>query len=89
MKCIKFNENFAPMIGQEYLAGSYPETGLYFTQTGYIVINKEAGLCYNIGMNIKLTEHIEPTQQQSNMTEAFILKALAVAQNPELIREVI
>jgi hypothetical protein len=89
MKYLKFNETFVPMLGQEHMSISYPESGLYYTPQGYLVVNKENGVTYNLGIHIKLSEYVEPTQQQSNMTEAFILKALAVAQNPELIREVI
>jgi hypothetical protein len=89
MKYLKFNENFAPQLGMEYAAQTYPESGIYHTSAGYIIVNKESMLAMNLGMNITLTEYIEPTQAQSNMTEAFVLKALAVAQNPSLIKEIV
>lgn len=89
MKYLKFIESFAPVIGQEFNYLNYPESGIYHTSGGYIVVNRESMLAFNIGTNITLTEYIEPTQQQSNMTEAFILKALAVAQDPSLIKEIV
>ena len=89
MKYLKLNETFVPHIGMEYLANEYPESGIYHCSIGYVIVSKESNLAFGIGRNLTLIEYIEPTQYQSNMTEAFILKALAVAQNPSLVKELV
>jgi hypothetical protein len=87
MRYLPVIEDFSCLVGTEYVAATYPKTGIYKNPLiGYIAVNKESGLCACIGVAMN-TETLEP--QSSGISEAFVLKALAISQNPELAKDLL
>jgi hypothetical protein len=88
MKALKLNEDYVPTPGGEYMAEQYPGTGLYRTSTGsYTLVYLSAGLrcCVSV-TDVPLIEVTEPNPKETrgSFSESFMLKALAIAQNPAL-----
>lgn len=88
MKYIELNEHFKVTIGQEYISSAYPETGMYHSSAcGYVLVNKEQGTVFPIGTTLFFNQSQELTATGQNLSESFVLKVLAIAQNPELAKE--
>ena len=80
MKYIKLNESYKATNGEDYTLSKYPCSGMFECSIGYIHVNKERNI-YSI---ISSLPSIEEDAQNTSMSEDFILKALAVAQDPTL-----
>lgn len=90
MNHVKITDHATP-TGQEFMAGSYPGSGVYLnrkTRTIYLV---HAPAVYSLPT--QLEQFLEPLDEQfatvtstlnPGFSEDFILKALAIAQSPQL-----
>jgi hypothetical protein len=93
MKCIKVTE-FAPPVGKEYDANAYPGEGLFLHPATRALVCVYSPPFSSIGcavlvgsgtMDYLLEEFPEPVSAPApSFSEDFILKALAIAQQPQL-----
>lgn len=89
MKYLELVEDFVVPAASEYLTMVYPRTGIYNTIYGYMLVNKENNTSYCLGKNMELKSLDKQPEQPTSFPESFILKALAIAQNPELAKELV
>jgi hypothetical protein len=84
MKVINVKD-FTPAPGMEWQAHTYPGNGAYLSNTGmlYLVAN---GCVNSVPGGVALMEE-SAGGGQGGVSEGFILKALAIAQNPQLAAE--
>jgi hypothetical protein len=90
MKTLQVKEH-APPNGMEYQSSSYPGQGVYVTPAGLLAF-VSGGIVYPVpgfahmlidAPNSQLLE----TNVSNGVSESFVLKALAIAQNPQLAIE--
>lgn len=81
---------FDPAPGMEYIVNGYPHNGLFLLSNGSLALVGN-GCCYNIPNASHMVSDINDLKGESNpapaatgISESFVLKALAIAQNPQL-----
>ena len=88
-------KEFDPGLGLEYLAANYPGPGVYLNRrlNSTIVIYRTPGSTILTAMIVYLADLIKdgapPTPVPTGISEDFVLKALAICQNPALAPQLI
>lgn len=91
MRHIKVSDHVTP-IGQEYTVGSYPGPGVYYNRKTKMLYTVDESI--SVGLPPSVLDFLEDAEQFSTVestvtpspgfSEDFMLKALAIAQSPQL-----
>ena len=63
------------------------EPGIYENASCWYVRDTNGAVCLLVGMNVVKVDDTPPAPAATGVSEATLLKAIAVAQDPELARE--